>query len=214
MKKFVSLLATATIAMPLFAGSVAFDSSWKVQNFPLKASAQFSPSGNSLGISNDAGVSAIYTKVGSGDWASSWANWSWSVSQSVAATDLRAKGGDDRNIAVYFVFAPNDQAEKLSNSGISKLLSSKSTKALVYTHGGKDGRGSVFGNPYMKGRGQTFVLRGSGEGNWSENVNLASDYSKAFGGDRGALIGIVITSDSDDTKGVVSAKISGLKLGQ
>lgn len=214
MKKIISLITTATIAMPLFAGSVAFDGSWKVQNFPLKSSAQFSPSGNSLGISNDGGVSAIYTKVQTGDWASTSASWSWAVDQSVAATDLRSKGGDDRNIAVYFVFAPLDQAEKLSNAGISKLLSSNATKALVYTHGGKDGRGASYGNPYMKGRGQTLVLRGAGEGSWNENVNLASDYSKVFGGDRGALIGIAITSDSDDTKTVIRAKVSGLKLGQ
>ncbi len=214
MKKIISLIATAAIAMPIFAGSVAFDGSWKTQKFPFKTAAQFSPSGNSLGISNNAGVSAIYTKVNSGDWSSSSASWNWSVSKSVAATDLRVKGGDDRNIAVYFVFAPNDQAEALSNAGINKLLSSNSTKALVYTHGGKDGRGSSFANPYMQGRGKTVVLRGSGEGNWSESVNLASDYSQAFGGERGALIGIVITSDSDDTNSVVNANMSGLKLAQ
>ena len=167
----------------------------------------------SLTITNDAGGSAIFRKIPAADWASNSAGWSWSVSHSVAPSNLRKKGGDDRNIAIYFVFAPIDQAEKLSNSGIKTLLSSKHTNALVYTNGGSDDRGATYINPYMKGRGQSIVLRSAGTGTWNESVNHARDYKKSFGSEKGALIGIVVTSDSDDSKSLVKANISGLKIG-
>jgi len=43
-------------------------------------------------------------------------------------------------------------------------------------------------------------------------VNLAKDYSRAFGGSAGALVGLAISADSDDTDTVIQGAISGLTL--
>ena len=56
------------------------------------------------------------------------------------------------------------------------------------------------------------VLRPSGTGAASENVNLARDYARAFGGSPGALVGLAVSGDSDDTGSMIEATVSGLRL--
>jgi hypothetical protein len=43
-------------------------------------------------------------------------------------------------------------------------------------------------------------------------VNLAADYARAFGGTKGALIGLAVSGDSDDTNTVIKATVSNLNL--
>ncbi|WP_375265247.1 DUF3047 domain-containing protein [Planktotalea sp.] len=128
------------------------------------------------------------------------------------ATDLRKKGGDDRNLAMYVVFLPEAEAQNLKGVVIRKLLGSNAARVLVYVWGGNHGRGQVLASPYLGNRGKTVVLRNAGTGNHSENVNLASDYKRAFGGTKGAVVGVAISADSDDTKTKVRGAISGLAL--
>ncbi|MGR3512356.1 MAG: DUF3047 domain-containing protein, partial [Paracoccaceae bacterium] len=45
-----------------------------------------------------------------------------------------------------------------------------------------------------------------------EQVDLASDHRTAFGIEPGALIGLAVSADSDDTKGRIVASISDLQL--
>jgi len=154
-----------------------------------------------------------YRAVPEGLWGASKASWRWSVDQSVPATDLRKKGGDDRNLAMYVVFLPEAEAQKLKGAGIRKLLSSNAARVLVYVWGGNHGRGKQLASPYLGNRGKTVVLRNAGTGSHSENVNLASDFKRAFGGAQGAVVGIAVSADSDDTKSKVRGAISGLSLG-
>lgn len=58
------------------------------------------------------------------------------------ATDLTQKGGDDRNLAVYFVFLPEAQARELQGASITRLLNEDAIRALVYVWGGDHGRGT------------------------------------------------------------------------
>ena len=134
-------------------------------------------------------------------------------SESVPATDLRKKGGDDRNLAMYVVFSPKAEAQKLKGAGIRKLLGSNAARVLVYVWGGNHGRGQVLGSPYLGDRGKTVVLRNAGTGSHSESVNLASDYKRTlwrYKGcgrwDRECLL-IVMTPQSK-----VRGAISGLAL--
>ena len=73
--------------------------------------------------------------------------------------------------------------------------------------------GAVIASPYGKsGTGVTIPLRQAGTGRASEQVNLMADYARAFGGQKGALIGLAVSGDSDDTNSVIQAAIGGLTL--
>ncbi len=113
---------------------------------------------------------------------------------------------------MYVVFLPEAEAQNLKGVVIRKLLGSNAARVLVYVWGGNHGRGQVLASPYLGNRGKTVVLRNAGTGNHSENVNLASDYKRAFGGTKGAVVGVAISADSDDTKTKVRGAISGLAL--
>jgi hypothetical protein len=135
------------------------------------------------------------------------------VSLSVPATDLTRKGGDDRNAALYFVFLP--QAEAQANAGssnIRRLLANEQARVLVYVWGGAHTRGDVLSSPYLGARGKTVVLRPSGTGQFNETVDLARDFSRAFGGPPGALVGVAVSADSDDTNTMLAGQISSLTL--
>jgi len=55
-------------------------------------------------------------------------------------------------------------------------------------------------------------LRPAGTGAHRENVDLAADYRRAFGGVPGALVGLAVSADSDDTNSRIRARVSGLVL--
>lgn len=199
-------LATTTAQ----AGAVSFASGWKEQKLTLFSSNDYS-FGNSLSMTSNGSVSIAWTRVGQGDWGADAASWNWAVRQSVPATDLSRKGGDDRNISVYFVFVPADVAPSLAGAGIRSLLGRDDVRVMQYAWGGNHGRGSIIKSPYGRG-GVTIPLRQAGTGSVSESVNLAADYARAFGGTKGALIGLAVSGDSDDTNTVIKATVSNLNL--
>jgi len=202
-------LATATTAM---AGPVSFSSGWKEQKLSLFSSNDYS-FGNTLSMTSNGSVSIAWTRVSQGDWGADGASWNWSVSQSVPATDLSRKGGDDRNISVYFVFVPASVAPSLQGAGIRSLLGRDDVRVMQYAWGGNNAKGAPIASPYGKrGTGVTIPLRNAGTGSASESVNLARDYARAFGGEKGALIGLAVSGDSDDTNSVIQATVSNLNL--
>jgi hypothetical protein len=206
-------LIAATLAPAAFAEAVPFDNSWSTQRFSLFSSNKYGFQGNTLSIASDKSVSLAYARVKQPLWGAKSAKWSWGVSQSVPATDLAKKGGDDRNASLYFVFLPEGEALALgAKADIRKLLTSESARVLVYVWGDNQGRGKVLSSPYLGNRGKTILLRPAGTGKFSENVNLADDYKRVFGGSAGALVGLAVSADSDDTKSAIRASISGLTL--
>lgn len=128
-------------------------------------------------------------------------------------TDLALKGGDDRNLSLYFLFLDPSEAVRLGpKPGLRKLMTNHAARVLLYVWGGKDGRGAFMPSPYMDGRGTTVVLRPAGTGTHVETVDLAADYARAFGGAPGALVGLAVSADSDDTNSEIRAQISDLML--
>lgn len=199
--------------LPAAADPVAFSGDWREQTFFRSAANQYALSGDTLGIASDGGVSVVYSALPQAQWGKRKATWNWQVSQSVPATDLTVKGGDDRNVSMYFVFMDRDSAERAGpRPKLRALLGNKNARMLVYTWGGKHKRGDVLPSPYLDTRGKTLVLRPTGPGRHSERVDLAADYARVFGGTPGVLAGIAVSSDSDDTASVVRATVSGLTL--
>ena len=201
-------LATSTA----HAGPVSFSTGWKEQRLSLFSSNDYA-FGTSLNMTSNGSVSIAWARVDPADWGVVGASWDWSVSKSVPATDLSLKGGDDRNISLYFVFVPEAVAPSLTGAGIRSLLGRSDVRVVQYAWGGNNAMGAVIRSPYGKaGTGVTIPLRGVGTGSASENVDLNADFARAFGGPRGALIGLAVSGDSDDTNSVIQAAISNLTL--
>ena len=161
---------------------------------------------------SDGGVSLAWTRTGRGDWGATAASWNWSVDQSVPATDLRRKGGDDRNISIYFVFLPEADANAIEGANIRQLNNNPNVRILRYVWGSNHARGSIQNSPYAPGQGANVILRAAGTGSNSENVKLANDFAAAFGGAPGALVGIAVSGDSDDTGTAIRASISNFAV--
>jgi len=210
--KRILLAAAVSTATAASAGPVSFASGWSEQKLSLFSSNEYN-FGSNLSMVSNGSVSIAWSRVGQSDWGANGASWSWTVNKSVPATDLSRKGGDDRNISLYFVFVPADVAPTLSGAGIRSLLGRSDVRVIQYAWGGNNAVGSVIASPYGKsGTGVTIPLRQAGTGSATERVDLAADYARAFGGQKGALIGLAVSGDSDDTSSVIEAAIGNLSL--
>jgi len=202
----------ATVAGAAAAQGVAFDGSWQEQRFRLFGGNAYVQKGSALDIGSDGTVSLIWTALPRSAWNATAASWTWQVDASVPPTDLTAKGGDDRNVAVYFVFLPEAQADDVRGAGIRSLLRNDAARVLVYTWGGDHPAGAMLPSPYLGPRGRTVVLRGAGTGRASERVDLAADYARAFGGAAPGVVGLAVSADSDDTDSRIRARLSDVSL--
>ncbi|MFT5867496.1 MAG: hypothetical protein ACI82I_003258 [Gammaproteobacteria bacterium] len=210
--RLVLSAALALATTTAHAGPVSFSSGWSEQRLSLFSSNDYA-FGNSLTMTSNGSVSIAWARVDPADWGSVGASWDWSVSKSVPATDLSLKGGDDRNISIYFVFVPTIVAPTLKGAGIRSLLGRSDVRVVQYAWGGNNAMGAVIRSPYgQTGTGVTIPLRGVGTGSASETVNLSADFARAFDGARGALIGLAVSGDSDDTNSVIQAAVSNLNL--
>lgn len=207
-----ALVALSLALLPHAATAVEF-TGWTEQRFSLFSSNDYRQAGDRLGVRSDGSVSLLWTRLPEAQWNADSASWRWSVDSSVPATALDRKGGDDRNLSLYFVFLPRDVAERYKDSNIRALLEAEEARVLMYVWGGTAARGAILPSPYLGARGKTVVLRGAGTGAHAERVDLKADLARAFdSGSDGVLVGLAVSADSDDTGGEISAGIAALTL--
>ncbi len=190
---------------------VVFDHNWKEQGFLKLWSNQYGFNNKRLEVSSDGTVSLIWRPLEVSERSAQFASWNWEVREGVKATDLSSKGGDDRNLAIYFVFVDAETARSLTSNTARKLLRNPNTKALVYVWGGAHSRGSVLPSPYHP-KLKMHLLRESGTGDFAESVDFRADFKAAFKTVPETLVGIGISADSDDTGGRILASIDTLIL--
>ena len=193
------------------AEQVTFSDNWTEQAFSLFSSNEFVLNADTLGISSEGTVSILWKKLPLSMSEANQADWDWAVEVSVPATDLTVKGGDDRNLSIYFVFSPQEYLPK-SKGKLTDLLKNKDVRVLMYVWGGDHDRGEVLPSPYLEDFGKTIILQRAGTGRASEQVNLANDFLRVFGENPEKLVGIAISADSDDTRSTISSSISNLKI--
>lgn len=219
--KFSSLVALIAVSASIAvlpssaanADTVAFGGGWKSVNFRSIPKTKYGFGGGTLSIDSSKSSSVIYKPVPVTARDATKASWNWSVQTSVPPTNLGKKGGDDRNIALYFVFTDEKTAKRAGeNPNIKRLLTKRSSRMLIYVHGGQHDAGSYVPSPYFSGRGTTIVKRRAGTGAFSENVDLAADYRRAFGTEPDVLVGLAVSSDSDDTGTMSQSSLSSIAL--
>ena len=211
--KVLTLLTCAVFAPAAGTANevISFDGSWKKQGFLRLFSNDFGQRGRQLDIVSDGTVSLLWRPVKDLNRSVESARWVWRVHEGVRPTDLTIKGGDDRNLAIYFVFVDPERVDALSGKSARRILQEDSARALIYVWGGAHPTNAILPSPYSP-RLRSKVLRPSEIGQYREQVDLASDHRTAFGIEPGALIGLAVSADSDDTKGRIVASISDLQL--
>ncbi len=219
MRTFVSaaLIALGFVSGPAVAGTIRFSpglEDWTKVKFPGIAAVEFSASPEgTLTIAAESAAGMLWHSLPDAAGALTTARWRWRVEQGVAATDLTRRGADDRAIAVYFVFSEQPGG---SHSPM-QLLASSAVTTLAYVFGGDQPRDSIIASPHMGRRGKFITLRPAAAPKqvWlDEKVDLSSDYRRAFGQPMPTLIGIAISSDSDDTKGRNRASLQDLIIAE
>lgn len=206
--------AVAALLMPgpAAARPLAFDAGWSVQTFPRRKPNAFALGGTHVDVASDGGVSLLMRPLPQDLWSTRRAGWTWGVTRSVPATDLSRRGGDDRNLALYFVFLPEDDARRMEGAPLRRVLTRRAARSLVYVWGGPAGAARISPNPWLDGRGVSVALRPAGTGHHAETVDLAADHAAAFGTAPGALVGLGLSADSDDTASAIRARVADLRL--
>lgn len=208
-----ALLLMTTLTGKLIAEEMAF-SGWTHQKFSLLGGNNWTQSGNELSLISNSAVSLLWRAIPETLRDASTASWTWSVETGVPPTDLSQKGGDDRNLSLYVIFAPQDIALDTEVMGIRRLLENPDIRVLMYVWGGAHDRGEVLPSPYLGARGKTIVLRPAGLGQHSENVDLRADLTRVYGRSDLALIGVAVSADSDDTESQIRARINDLRFSE
>lgn len=207
------MIGSSACSEPINFGPDLAAAGWRDVTFPGIAPARFRANGaRTMEVSTDAGAGLLWRAMQGHKLAITKAQWSWRVEESVGATDLTQRGKDDRALAVYFVFGPKSEAAK----GPMALLSSNSVSTLAYVFGGNRPQGSVLPSPHMGQRGKFIILRVAAgpRRQWlNESVDLATDFTRAFGRQVSDLLAVAISSDSDDTRGRNRALVRDLRLG-
>lgn len=198
------------LAAPLSAGPISFESGWQEQRMALLSPNMYTLGRDLRMVSEDA-ISIVWTRLPQAEWRARSASWTWSVAQSVPPTDLARKGGDDRNLSVYFIFVPEGVAQDVMSRGIRGIRGRNDVRVIQYTWGGSYARSTLIRSPYGRA-GVTIPLRPAATGSFSETVDLAADYARAFGTAPGALVGLAVSGDSDDTDSVIRATLGNMVL--
>lgn len=216
----MACLGAALCAAPAHAlGPVGFGptldaSGWQDMTFRGLAPVDFAVEGGStLWVRSNEAASLIWRRLPADFAPGSRAAWRWRVDASVPPTDLARRGSDDRSLALYFLFA--DDAADAADPPRSLRSAMRRGRALIYVWGGSDPRGSVIRSPGLLGRAQMVVKRTAPgpTGQWiSETADLRADYRRAFGREPGPLVGIGVSSDSDDTATMADARLSDLVI--
>lgn len=212
MKTFAVVASLLLGATNLLASeTITFDGTWKEQGFLRFFSNDFLQQGHRLDVISDETVSLLWKPLSSSHHSVDAASWNWRVKESVDPTNLTEKGGDDRNLAIYFVFVNEDRASRLTTRNARRILREDSARALIYVWGGEHKEGEILPSPYSP-QLRTKVLRVAGVGEYSEDVDLLNDFRRAFNAEPGVLVGLAVSADSDDTNGYIFASIENLRL--
>jgi len=210
------LAAGMALGGPAFArpSPEVFDARWRHLTFRRIPPTGFRPEGTRLIVRSERGASVFWRVLAEGERGLLRASWRWSVARSVPATDLARRGGDDRNLALYWVFLDPRAAERVgADADIADLLGRRGARILIHVWGGDAPRGTVSANPWFRGRGANLALRPAGTGDHAETVDLAADHQRAFGEPPGVPVGLAVSADGDDTASEIEAVLEDLRLG-
>jgi Protein of unknown function (DUF3047) len=132
---------------------------------------------------------------------------SWKVPQLIDAADMALRDGDDSPVRIVLTFEGNRSNWSTKNALLSELSLAITGEelpyaTLMYVWCNKRAQGSVVHNPRTD-RIRTIVVE-SGVKNLNQWLdyerNIAADFESAFGEKPGALVGMALMTDTDNTR--------------
>jgi hypothetical protein len=144
---------------------------------------------------------------------------SWLLPQLIANADMGERTSDDSPVRVVLAFEGDRSTFSLKNALLSELSLTLTGEempyaTLMYVWCNRRPVGSVVQNNRTDRIRQLVVESGSaGLQQWREyERNIRADYEKVFGEAPGALVGIAVMTDSDNTKSTVLAHYGDISL--
>ena len=194
---------------------------WMVLAIPGKDEMRFiGLTDGAIEVRAENGAAFLYREVPPIEGQNHRLSWRWRVDETMPPTDLALKGSDDRPLALHIWFPadPNRASwwHRLSRVALDLVIDAPvSGKWLTYVWGCIGGRGDSLINPYTGPDGVIYILR-SGDtptGRWfSETIDIAADFEKAFGYPAPAPIYIAISANADDTGSNSVAVIADIRF--
>ena len=132
--------------------------------------------------------------------------WRWKVKNIYAKADVRSKEGDDYPLRVYIMFEFDPKTAGVMDVityGIAKSLYGQYPphSSLSYVWASKDDPDTFVVSPYTDKAMMVLLEKGAAKaGTWvDEEIDILSDYRKAFKKDPPVKARIAIMNDSDNT---------------
>ena len=132
---------------------------------------------------------------------------SWQVPELIVGADMRQRDSDDSPVRVILAFEGDRARFSEKNamlSELSMLLTGEPLPfaTLIYVWGNVSEPGSVIINPRTDRIRKLVLESGPGQlGRWLDyERDISADYQQAFGEAPGALVGIGLMTDSDNTR--------------
>lgn len=137
---------------------------------------------------------------------------SWKVPELIAGADLRQRDNDDSPVRVVLAFEGDRARLSEKNAMLSELSMALTGEplpfaTLMYVWGNHSEPGSVIINPRTDRIRKLVLESGPAQlGRWLEyERDISADFQQAFGEAPGALVGIGLMTDSDNTRQQTSA---------
>lgn len=198
--------ADAASAVPLNEAAAP----WRHYALPGKATSKFAyvrkDGRDAMGVTALSSASMLRRRIRIEPEALSRVKFSWKVPELIAQADMALREADDSPVRVILVFEGDRQRFSAKNAALSELALALTGEelpyaTLMYVWCNKRPVGSVIINPRTDRIRKLVVESGSKRlDEWLDyERDIRADYEKAFGEPPGALTGIGIMTDSDNT---------------
>lgn len=143
----------------------------------------------------------------------------WKVPQLIAQADMAVRESDDSPVRVVLVFEGDRAAFSAKNAMMSELVRVLTGEelpyaTLMYVWDNQRAPGSVIVSPRTDRIRKLVVESGPGRlGRWMDyERDVHADFKQAFGEAPGALVGIGIMTDTDNTRSTIQAWYGPVRL--
>lgn len=196
---------------------------WQHRAFPGKAPTRFAyerhEGRDALRVLADASASMVRKQVRIAPEQLGRVRFSWKVPALIERADLAMRDGDDAPVRIVLAFEGDRSRFTPRDTALAELMRTVTGEempyaTLMYTWCNRRPAGSIVRSPRTD-RVRTLVVE-SGPArlnDWLEyERDIRADYERAFGEPPGALVGIAVMSDSDNTRSRTQAWYGPVRL--
>lgn len=196
---------------------------WQHHKFPGKAATQFSyarqDGRDAMAVHANASASLLRQAVNIAPNELGSVRFSWKVPELIAQADMALREAEDSPVRIVLAFEGDRSTFSAKNAMLSELSHALTGEpmpyaTLMYVWCNTRTPGTVIVNPRTD-RIRKLVVESGGQhlNQWLDyERDIRADFEKAFGEPPGALVGIGIMTDTDNTHSITRAWYGPLKL--